>query len=148
MYTTREDWLSAAIEEMRPMIQALAQWGLPDQVRVACALPTNYSRSGASGETWAPNNSADTHWEIVVSSTLANPSAVFAALLHEAIHAAVNDTKHSKVWMAAAEALGLAPTGPASDPWARTTESPGSQRFGRKSSTHWAPTRTVPYWPA
>ena len=123
-YTTREDWLTAAIEEMRPMVQALANWGLPDQVRVACALPSNYSRNGASGETWAPNHSTDTHWEIVVSSTLADPGAVFAALLHEAIHAAVNDTKHTKTWIEAANALGLAPVGPASEPWARTTEGP------------------------
>lgn len=123
-YTTREDWLAAAIEEIRPMVQALANWGLPDQVRVACALPPNYSRSGASGETWAPSHSADTHWEIVVSSTLANPSAVFAALLHEAIHTAVNDTKHSRVWIEAAAAVGLAPVGPPSDEWARTTEGP------------------------
>jgi len=86
-------------------------------------LPPNFSRSGAHGETWAPAHSSDTHWEIVVSSTLADPVAVFGALLHEALHTAVNDTKHTKAWTAAAEALGLAPVGPASDTWARTSES-------------------------
>lgn len=124
-YTTREDWLAAALEEMRPMIEAAAAETVPERVRVSCALPSNYSRNGASGETWAPTASADNHHEIVVSSTLANPSAVFAALLHEVIHTATGTTvQHSKAWTAAAIALGLAPVGPASDEWARTTEGP------------------------
>ena len=125
MHTTREDWLAAALEEMRPMIEALAHERVPEKVRVSCALPSNYSRNGASGETWAPQSSADGHHEIVVSSTLADPSSVFAALLHEVIHTATATTiQHTRAWVSAAAAVGLAPVGPASDEWARTTEGP------------------------
>lgn len=122
-HTTREDWLAAALEEMRPMVQALAHVSIPDRVRVACALPSNYSRNGNTGETWASDLSADGHHEIVVSSTLSSPVAVFGALLHEAIHTATTPT-HAKPWVSAAVALGLAPVGPASDQWARTAEGP------------------------
>lgn len=125
MHTTREDWLAAALEEMRPIIQAQAAHAVPDKVRVSCALPSNYSRSGASGETWPDKASTDGHHEIVVSSTIASPYEVFAALLHEAIHTATGTTAtHPRLYAAAAHAVGLEPVGPASDEWARTRESP------------------------
>ena len=83
---TREQWLSTAIEELRPVFQALGK-PLPQAIRVACGFPLNAKRSKAIGECWASTSSADKTIEILISPTIADPFAVFEVLVHEACHA-------------------------------------------------------------
>ena len=59
-HTVREEWLLAAVEELRPMFEAQGA-KLPDAIRVTCGFPSNAKRSGAIGEAWSSASSADKH---------------------------------------------------------------------------------------
>jgi hypothetical protein len=127
----REDWLRAAIVEMAPLIQTMTGHAVPAAVRVSCALPSTFTRSGTLGEYWPPKASADEHHEIMVSPTLADPAEVLPVLLHEVLHAAVAPT-HTAAYAQACTDLGLEPHGPDTDPWNRT-------RPGKYFQATWAP---------
>ena len=119
---TREDWLKAAIVEMSAVIETLTGHKVPDAVRVSCALPSTFTRSGTLGEYWPPKASADGHHEIMVSPTLADPAEVFPVLLHQVIHAALDTATHTAAYAQACTDLGLEPTGPDTDPFNRTKQ--------------------------
>ena len=127
MHTTREDWLTAALEEIRPIAAHLGLI-LPPQIRLTCGLPSTFKRSGATGETWI-GSTEDGAVEIMVSPTLADPAAVFAQLLHEVVHAGLGDTSHAGNFPAMAEALHLDSCGPTTEPWKRTMQAAGFGAF-------------------
>lgn len=124
MYTTREEWLAAALQEQAPIIEALTGLTVPERVRISTGLPSTYRRSGAQGETWAPTASADDHWQVFISPTLADPRNVFEQVLHEVMHCATGSSAHLKTYENTAPLVGLQANGSTSDPWSRTNTGP------------------------
>ena len=119
-HTVREEWLLAAVEELRPMFEAQGA-KLPDAIRVTCGFPSNAKRSGAIGEAWPSASSADKHWEILISPVLAEPARVFDVLIHELCHTTAGDMKHGKVFRSVAHRMGLVMAG---NSWKSTMQGP------------------------
>jgi len=107
IHNTREEWLLAAIEEVRPLFSANSI-PLPDAIRVTCGFPSTASRSGAIGQAWSSAASADKHWEILISPVLAEPARVMDVLIHELCHTTAGAMNHGKVFASAAHRMGLA----------------------------------------
>lgn len=84
-FATREEWLTAAVEELRPFFN-LASHPVARSIRVTCGFPSNYRRSRLHGECWASTASRDGTYEIMVSPTLADPIRVFATLVEQMTH--------------------------------------------------------------
>jgi hypothetical protein len=122
----REDWLSAAVSELRPFFDAVGA-PLPANVRVTCGFPSNAKRSGAIGECWADTASADQTFEVLISPVLDDPLRVFDVLVHELCHATAGAMNHGlnfqrvaalmhleatpvKGWKATARAASFLPT--------------------------------------
>ena len=61
-YTSREAWLRAATNELRPHFASYG-YTLPDNIRFAIAF-TSGGKRGREGECWHPESSADNHFEI------------------------------------------------------------------------------------
>jgi hypothetical protein len=119
-YSTREEWLTAGVEELRPMFE---QAGRPvaDKVRIACGFPLDAKRSKAIGQCWSNANSADSTVEILISPELADPVAVFEVLVHELCHATPNGMNHGKPFQFIAHHMLLMPNnGTIREPWKST----------------------------
>jgi hypothetical protein len=123
-YANREDWLNAAVEELRPIFQSAGQT-LPQAIRVSCALPSNAKRSGAIGECWADTASADQHYEIFISPVLADPGRVFDVLIHELCHTTKGAMNHGIAFQKIAAEMLLVPTGTGKKPWGSTGQALG-----------------------
>jgi hypothetical protein len=108
MYSTREEWLVAAIEELRPMFMARAT-ALPSRIRVTCGFPSTAARSGAVGQCFADTASADQHYEILISPVLDQPARVFNVLVHELCHTLPGCMNHGRAFQTAAAAMPLVP---------------------------------------
>ena len=118
--TNREDWLSAAVSELRPFFDAVGA-SLPANVRVTCGFPSNAKRSGAIGECWADTASADKTFEVLISPVLDDPMRVFDVLVHELCHATAGAMNHGVNFQRVAAAMHLEPTG--TKGWKATTRS-------------------------
>jgi hypothetical protein len=118
--TNREDWLSAAVSELRPIFDAVGA-PLPANVRVTCGFPSNAKRSGAIGECWADTASADKTFEVLISPVLDDPMRVFDVLVHELCHATAGAMNHGVNFQRVAAAMHLEPTG--TKGWKATTRS-------------------------
>lgn len=119
-FHTREEWLTAALAEVRPLFDAAGH--PPAQaIRVACGFPSNASRSGAVGQCWADTASADKTMEILISPVLADPMEVFSTLLHEVAHATPGAMNHGTAFAAASASVGLMATGKGRQPWKSTS---------------------------
>jgi hypothetical protein len=105
----REDWLSAAVSELRPFFDAIGA-PLPANVRVTCGFPSNAKRSGAIGECWADTASADQTFEVLISPVLDEPLRVFDVLVHELCHATAGAMNHGVNFQSVASAMGLDPS--------------------------------------
>lgn len=81
-HTTREDWLMAAVEELRPLFDLLGR-PLPKNIRVSCGYPLNFKRNKRLGDCHASTESADKAMEIFVAPTVDKPLDVFAVLLSQ-----------------------------------------------------------------
>ena len=114
----REDWLSAAVSELRPIFDAVGK-PLPANVRVTCGFPSNAKRSGAIGECWADTASADNTFEVLISPVLDDPLRVFDVLVHELCHSTAGAMNHAGNFQKVAAAMHLAPTG--AKGWKATT---------------------------
>lgn len=106
IHLSREDWLTAAIEEVRPMFAAEGL-SLAPKIRVTCGFPAHHARSGRLGECHASAASADHHYEILVSPTLADPDRVFDVLIHELCHTLPGCMNHGLAFGKAAFSMGL-----------------------------------------
>jgi hypothetical protein len=90
---TREGWLGAVRDHK--VIQALFEatgFPIPENTRVSCAFPGSRARARKTkriGECWNAANSADNHFEIMVTPIMADPVQVAGVLIHELVHAAV-----------------------------------------------------------
>jgi len=118
-YATREEWLTAAIEELRPIFSAVGK-PLPQAIRVACGFPLNAKRSKAIGECWIASASADGVIEILISPVLADPVAVFEVLVHELCHATSGAFNHGVNFQKVACLMLLQACGTGSQPWKST----------------------------
>ena len=109
MTTNREDWLSAAVSELRPFFDAVGK-PIPANVRVACGFPLSARRTGALGECWADTASADKTFEILINPKLAQPLDVFAVLVHELCHSTAGAMNHGINFQKVAHAMLLIPS--------------------------------------
>ncbi|MFT4287430.1 hypothetical protein [Nocardioides sp.] len=110
--STREEWLLAATEAMRPWLAA-AGFPLKD-VRVSAGWPLGNPRK-VVGE--CHRGTADKVPAIFIHPSLTGAIPVLGTLLHELIHAATPpDTGHRGQFVKAAEALGF------TSPWTTTPE--------------------------
>lgn len=123
-HTTRESWLAAAVEALRPVFAAQAKH-LPDKLRVSCGWP---SRGGTSvvkirmGECWSAERSQDNTVEIFVSPRVGDSNEALAVLAHELVHAALFAAEkrhgHGKSFQTLAAAIGL------EEPWTSSVPGP------------------------
>jgi len=81
-HTTREDWLTAAVEELRPMFDLLGK-PLAKNIRVSCGYPLNFKRNKRLGDCHASTESADKAMEIFIAPTVDKPLEVFTVLLSQ-----------------------------------------------------------------
>lgn len=109
IHATREQWLTAAVDELRPLFQAYAPAPAAARIRVACGFPSNWKRSGALGECWIDAASADKTHEILIAPTLAEPRRVVDVLIHEMAHTCAGAMNHGVAFQRTADAMGLVP---------------------------------------
>ena len=109
IYATREEWLTAAVEEFRAVFAAQAV-PIPAKVRVTCGFPSTAKRSGAIGECWAHTASADKSMEIMVSPVLSDAYRVVDVLVHELCHTTKGAMNHGVAFRKVADAMHLIPS--------------------------------------
>jgi hypothetical protein len=73
-HTNREEWLTAALEEIRPLLS------LPAAIRVTCGFPLTFKRTGNLGEAYPASSSGDKTIEVLIAPTIADPVQVFTVL--------------------------------------------------------------------
>ncbi len=94
-HRTREDWLRAATDALRPHF-ASARLTIPAEVRVSCGLPSRgaFSDKGRNiGQSFSSDATTDGSRQVFISPTLHLPAEVLACLTHELVHA-VDDCEH------------------------------------------------------
>lgn len=113
---TREAWLLAATEAMRPDFEA-AGFPIP-VVRVSVGWPSGRSaKRDTIGQCWYTTE--DGAPAIFISPVLTKPVAVLATLRHELVHASVpQGSKHRGPFVKVAKAVGLI------GPWTATVAGP------------------------
>jgi hypothetical protein len=106
-YDTRESWLRAATNELRPYFES-SGYPLPQKIRFAIGFPSTGRRGRRIGECWHSSTSADEHFEIFIRADIADPGEVLGVLVHELVHAVVPiHAKHGRLYRAAAVKIGL-----------------------------------------
>lgn len=110
IHATREEWLIAAVEELRPLFAAYAPAPAAARIRVSCGFPSSWKRSKALGECWIDDASADKTHEILIAPTVANPRDVVAILIHELCHTLPGAFNHGRAFATAADAMRLVPS--------------------------------------
>jgi hypothetical protein len=106
-HRSREDWLRAATDELRPMFAAAAAT-LPTDIHFSIAFTFGGGRSKAIGEAWDPTASDDGFANIIVRADRHEPVDVLAILVHELVHTAVGvSVGHGKQFKRLALAVGL-----------------------------------------
>jgi hypothetical protein len=86
--TTREQWLEAAVEELRPLLVEVG--AEPPKVRVSVGWPSSKATSRKNrtiGECWKRQTAEDGISQIFISPTLGGEEQVLGVLVHELIHA-------------------------------------------------------------
>lgn len=108
-HETREAWLVAAIDLLRPKFEAAGS-PIPKEVRVSVGFPVGNAR--AIGQCWFEDASDDKLRHVFISPSLADPATkqgVLATLIHELAHTALPlKTGHKAPFKHLVTALGLA----------------------------------------
>jgi len=108
-YATREAWLSAAINAVRPLFVSIGH-PLPKKVRVSVGFGYNGGAENKHilAQTWATVTSADGTPAVFISPVIAEATDAYAALMHELVHVA-DDCKsgHRGNFVAIGQKLGL-----------------------------------------
>ncbi|UIW13229.1 SprT-like protease [Arthrobacter phage Warda] len=107
-YSTREEWLVAAVEALRPMFSALTDETIP-AVRVSVGWPGgNGRKNSVIGQCWSTKVAADSVSQLFISPVLDDAVRVLDVLAHELIHA-IDDCQsgHKGRFAKIAKALGL-----------------------------------------
>lgn len=106
-HANREAWLVAAIDELRPLFDAIDAPAYPEKLRVSCGWPKGGGRK-AIGQCFPSGWSKDGFVEMFISPELDDPLEVLATLVHELIHALDNcESKHRGFFRKTAIAIGL-----------------------------------------
>ena len=111
-HETREAWLNAAVDLLRPHIQDEARRDLPP-VSVTCGWPSTGGTARTRrviGQCWDAECSADGKHAIFISPVLEalGEAGALATLAHELVHALVGvECKHKGPFAKAAKAIGL-----------------------------------------
>ncbi|WVX88036.1 SprT-like protease [Arthrobacter phage TforTroy] len=107
-YSTREEWLVAAVEALRPMFSALTDETVP-AVRVSVGWPGgNGRKNSVIGQCWSTKVAADEVSQVFISPVLDDAVRVLDVLAHELIHAIDDCTSgHKGRFAKIAKALGL-----------------------------------------
>lgn len=105
---TREEWLNAGLNALRPWFEEKAKVRIPEDTRVSVGFPGGGSARKRIGECWPRARSKDKVNEIFINPTLSDPVQMLDVLAHEAIHA-VDDcvSGHKKPFRTIAKAIGL-----------------------------------------
>lgn len=114
LHTTREGWLTALAEAMRPHFYELG-YLFPRKMRVAMSWPSRRATSEKNrcvDMCYPSTCSKDGTHEVMVSPVLDDPMLVADVLAHELVHAALNaagelDHGHGALFAKGARALGL-----------------------------------------
>lgn len=115
---SREDWLNAAIAELRPMFSTRG-YELAEKIRVSCGWPAGRKGAKAIGQCWSQTSSADGTFELFISPVLDDPARVLDVLVHELAHVAVGIAEgHNRKFSACASAMHLV------GPWTATSAGP------------------------
>ncbi len=106
-HTTRESWLLAAVDLLRPVFLA-KNHTIPSDVMVSCGFASTGTRSHHVGQCWSKRSSANDQNQIFISPALHEPVEVLDTLVHELVHA-VDDCqhKHGKEFKKIALSLGM-----------------------------------------
>jgi hypothetical protein len=107
IYKTREEWLLAAVEEIRPIFVNKGHH-IPQNCQVSCGFASTGTRSHHIGQCWPRESSTDERNQIFISPALYEPAEVLDTLVHELVHA-VDDCehKHGKEFKKIALSLGM-----------------------------------------
>ena len=106
-HTTRETWLLAAVDLLRPVFLA-KHHVIPKDVMVSCGFASTGTRSHHIGQCWSRQSSTNDKNQIFISPALHEPVEVLDTLVHELVHA-VDDCqhKHGKEFKKIALSLGM-----------------------------------------
>lgn len=108
--TTREQWLEAAIDRMRPWFASIGH-ALPTKVRASIGFPSRMAfslKTRRVGECWAASAAADGSSQIFITPLEGNSVKALDTLVHELVHAAVGtEHGHKGAFKRAALAIGL-----------------------------------------
>jgi hypothetical protein len=109
-YTTREDWLAAAVTLLTSLFERNG-YAVPKGVKVTCGWPGCGSIFKRIGECWPAESSEGMFHELFISPRLDDvigEQGVLATLVHEMVHATVGcKAGHKGPFRKCATALGL-----------------------------------------
>ncbi len=106
IHTTRETWLLAAVEQLRPLFAAKGFTIPPCQV--SCGFASTGTRSGHVGQCWSTKSASNELNQIFISPTLKTAYEVIDTLVHELVHAVDNcEHKHGKEFKKIALKMGM-----------------------------------------
>lgn len=106
-FTTSEEWLRAATNELRPYFEKLGH-KLPEKMRFSIAFTSAGKRGTMPGECWHPEASADHYYKIIIRADKADPIEVLSVLVHELVHSLLPlEAKHGKEFRKIALQIGL-----------------------------------------
>jgi hypothetical protein len=106
-HDTREAWLRAAANELRPYFKSCG-YELPENIRFAIAFPSTGRKGKRVGECWHSSTSADAAYEIFIRADLWKPDEVLAVLIKELVHTLLPpDAGHGQPFKTAAMRIGL-----------------------------------------
>jgi len=108
-YATREDWLTDAVAQLRPIFDVIGK-PIPNRIRVTAGHPINFKRNRRLGDCHAAGDSADRSIEICVSPTIAKPVDVFTVLLSQLCRATAGALSYGTAYESIATEVGLVPT--------------------------------------
>ena len=105
-HTTREAWLLAAVELLRPLFAAKGFSVPPCQV--SCGFASTGTRSGHVGQCWSTKSASNELNQIFIAPTLKSAYEVLDTLVHELVHAVDNcENKHGKEFKKIALKMGM-----------------------------------------
>jgi predicted Zn-ribbon and HTH transcriptional regulator len=105
-HITREAWLLAAVEHLRPLFAAKGFAVPPCQV--SCGFASTGTRSGHVGQCWSTKSASNELNQIFIAPTLKSAYDVIDTLVHELVHAVDNcENKHGKEFKKIALKMGM-----------------------------------------
>jgi hypothetical protein len=106
-HDTREAWLRAGSDELRPYFRSCG-YELPEKIRFAIAFPSTGRKGKRIGECWHSSSSEDSSYEIFIRADLWKPDEVLAVLIKELVHTLLPpDAGHGQLFKTAATRIGL-----------------------------------------